>query len=75
MQQISLAELGVEEDPGTSWHPRADKEGARDAAGHLIDLDDDQVIEHGAKPEAAEQIDAGGPFEAEDSAHSPEGQV
>lgn len=74
-EKISLSELGVEEDPGTAWHPRVDKEGARNDAGHLVDLDDDAVMEHAAKPEAAEQIDASGPLAAEDSAHSPDGEV
>ena len=73
---ISLADLGIDEDPGTAWHPRADKAEARDADGHLLDLDDDQVAEHAAKPEATDQIDAGvEPLSAEDSALSPDGEV
>lgn len=73
---ISLADLGVDEDPGTAWHPRPDKTAARDASGDLLDLDDDQVAEHAAKPEAVDQLDAGvDPMSAEDSALSPNGEV
>lgn len=73
---ISLADIGIDEDPGTAWHPRADKTEARDADGLLLDLDDDQVAEHAAKPEAADQLDAGvEPMSAEDSAESPDGEV
>lgn len=73
---ISLADLGIDEDPGTAWHPRPDKTEARDADGLLLDLDDDAVTEHAAKPEAAEQIDAGAdPLSAEDSIFSPDGEV
>lgn len=74
-ERITLTELGIEEDPGTSWHPRPDKEGARDDAGHLVDLDDDAVMEHAAKPETADQVDASGPMAAEDSAETPDGVV
>lgn len=79
-ETITLAELGVDPanggDPGTAWHPRADKYGdAWDDDGRLVDLDDDQVLEHQAKPEAVEQVDAGLLLEAEDSEHSPDGQV
>lgn len=73
---ISLADLGVDEDPGTAWHPRADKAEARDAEGNLRDLDDDEVAEHAAKPEAVDQLDAGvDPLSAESSAYSPDGEV
>lgn len=72
---ISLADLGVDEDPGTAWHPRADKAEARDADGHLVDLDDATVEAHAAKPEAADQLDAGVLLSAEDSAHSAHGEV
>lgn len=72
---ISLAALGVDEDPGTAWHPRADKTEARDPDGNLVDLDDDQVAEHAAKPESADQLDAGLVLSAEDSAFSPDGEV
>lgn len=46
-----------------------------DADGLLLDLDDDAVLEHMAKPEAAEQPDAGLSLSAEDSAESPDGEV
>lgn len=73
---ISPADLGIDEDPGTAWHPRPDKTEARDADGLLLDLDDDAVAEHAAKPEAADQLDAGvEPMSAEDSALSPDGEV
>jgi hypothetical protein len=72
---ITLADLGVDEDPGTAWHPRADKAEARDADGRLLDLDDDAVTEHMAKPEAAEQPDAGRVLCAEDSILSADGEV
>lgn len=72
---ITLADLGVDEDPGTAWHPRADKAEAWDADGHLVDLDDDAVAEHEAKPEAAEQPDAGRALSAEDSVLSRDGEV
>jgi len=72
---ISLAELGIDDDPGTVWHPRADKAEARDDDGYLCDLDDDQVLEHQAKPEAADQPDAGVLLAAEDSETTPDGEV
>lgn len=72
---ISLAELGVDDDPGTAWHPRPDKTDARDADGHLLDLGDAQVAEHATKPEAADQVDAGQMLSAEDSAETPDGEV
>lgn len=74
---LTLREIGVDplDDPGTNWHPRPDKTDARDADGHLLDLDDDQVAEHAAKPEAAEQLDAGRVLGAEDSAHTADGEV
>lgn len=72
---IRLDELGIDEDPGTSWHPRPDKVEARDELGDLRDLDDDEAIEHQAKPEAAEQLDAGVVLAAEDSEHTPPGEV
>lgn len=73
---ITLADLGVDEDPGTAWHPRPDKTEARDDAGLLHDLDDDAVAEHLAKPETADQLDAGvEPMSAEDSAETPDGEV
>jgi hypothetical protein len=69
---LTLDELGVDDDPGTSWHPRADKYGdAWDADGRLVDLTDDQVDEHATKPEAAEQPDSGEVLAAEDSAETP----
>jgi hypothetical protein len=74
-EYMSLEELGVDEDPGTEWHPREDKAEARDSEGNLYDLDDNDVAEHERKPEAAEQIDAGQVLSAEDSAESPEGEV
>jgi hypothetical protein len=45
--RVSLDDLGVEQDPGTAWHPRT-----KDEADDLPDLDDEQVTEHLAKPEA-----------------------
>lgn len=72
---ITLADLGIDEDPGTAWHPRPDKTEARDADGLLLDLDDDQVAEHAAKPETVDQLDAGQILSAEDSALSPDGEV
>lgn len=82
MDTIRLADLPLEPDqaagdPGTDWHPRADKPGVRDDAGNLVDLDDDQVEEHLVKPEAIAQLDGGrtpAPA-AEDSAHSEPGTV
>lgn len=71
---LPLAALGVDRDPGTEWHPRT-KQGVRNAEGNLLDLDDDQVLDHQAKPEAADQPDAGVMLEAEDSQHSPRGVV
>lgn len=67
MNEVSLEELGIDDDPGTSWHPRADKEGVRDAEGLLLDLGEEEVDGHRTKPEAAEQPDAGEPMEAEDA--------
>jgi hypothetical protein len=65
-----LADLGVKSDPGTSWHPDA-KPGKYEAAtGHLPDLDDETVLEHQDKPEAASQRDAGKSLAAEDSGFS-----
>lgn len=86
--RVPLADLGLDpadpsHDPGTSWHPRPDKTEARDADGHLRDLDDDEVAEHGEKPEADEQHDGVRrrrrenrlPGAAEDSDHSKAGEV
>lgn len=56
-RHLSLAELGVHDDPGTSWHPRRSKTVTRDTAGNLRDLDDPAVHEHLVKPEADEQVD------------------
>lgn len=75
MTTVSLDELGIDEDPGTAWHPRPDKVEARDDAGDLLDLDDDEVVEHQTKPEAADQLDAGRCLSAEDSEHTPPGEV
>ena len=74
---VTLAELGIDpaDDAGTTWHPRADKAEAWTPSGLLRDLDDEQVREHRAKPEAADQIDAARPMAAEDSAETPEGVV
>ena len=80
---VPLAELGIDEDPGTSWHPHPRKAGARDDAGDLVDLDDDQVVEHTRKPEADEHYDGvlrrireGRELgAAEDSDHSEPGEV
>jgi hypothetical protein len=79
MAHIALNELdldpALDPDPGSSWHPRPDKTAARDADGDLVDLDDTAVAEHRAKPEAADQPDAGTPLEAESSSASADGQV
>lgn len=82
---IALADLGIDpaDDPGTNWHPRHDHPTARDTDGNLCDLDEDQVAEHAAKPEADEQYDGVRRRDrdsrelgaAEDSDHSPEGVV
>lgn len=58
---ITLADLGVDDDPGTDWHPRQDKTEARDSDGNLCDLTDAADAEH--------------PAAAEDSIHSPNGKV
>lgn len=73
MEQVSLADLGVDEDPGTAWHPRPDKTEARDAGGNLTDLSPEEQAMHLTKPE--EYPDSGSPLSAEDSTHSPEGEV
>jgi hypothetical protein len=67
MAELTLAELGVEDDPGTAWHPRG--------CTMLADLDDDEALEHQAKPEVSQQIDAGRLLGAEDSSESPEGEI
>lgn len=80
---VLLADLGITEDPGTNWHPRADKAEVRNADGDLVDLDDAQVSEHFSKPEADEQYDgvrrrlreARELGAAEDSDHSEPGEV
>ena len=80
---IDLADLDIEEDPGTNWHPRTDKTEVWDQSGRLVDLDEDQAAEHAAKPEADEQYDGvrhrarvGRELgSAEDSDHSPTGVV
>lgn len=57
--RITLAELGIDEqdDAGRSWHPRPDKTDVRDADGNLRDLNDREVEDHCAKPEADRQPD------------------
>lgn len=82
---MKLTDLGItpDQDPGTAWHPRADKPGVRDDDGLLVDLDDDQVAEHAEKPESDEQYDGARRRAredrelgaAEDSDHSEPGQV
>lgn len=73
---ITVAELGITEDPGTDWHPRPGHEEAWDEDGNLANLSEAQVAQHLDKPEAATQVDAGvPPMAAEDSAESPEDQV
>lgn len=82
-RHLSLAELGVVDDPGTSWHPRRDKTDVRDADGNLRDLDDPTVHAHIAKPESAEQVDGARrrqrenrpELAAEDSLESPAQEV
>lgn len=66
---ITIADLGLNGDPGRAWHPGQAK--FRDD-GTLPDLTDEQTAEHAAKPEAAE---AEGVLAAEDSVLSPEGEV
>lgn len=77
MDRLTLRDLDIDpaDDAGTSWHPRQDKAEAWDADGLLTDLDDDQVTEHAAKPEAADQVDAAAPRAAEDSADTREDVV
>lgn len=89
LEVIRLADLPDDPDahpgdPGTEWHPRADKTELRDADGNLRDLDDDEVADHFTKPEADEQPDGrqrrlrtarGRVLAAEDSRHTREGQV
>lgn len=70
---VNLADLGVDEDPGTAWHPRPDKANAFLDSGDLPDLNDREVAEHGTKPE--QYLDSGEAMSAEDSQHSPEGAV
>lgn len=80
---IHPAELDIEDDPGTNWHPRSDKDGAWGADGHLADLTEGQAAEHAEKPEADEQYDGvrrrareeREPGAAEDSDHSEPGKV
>jgi hypothetical protein len=73
---VSLADLGITEDPGTAWHPRPDKAEAWNPDGTLRDLDDDEVAAHRAKPEARGQVDAGvEPLSAEDSAETPHDHI
>ena len=67
MPTVSLHSLGLTTDPGTEWHPHY-------KAGDLPDLDDTAVTVHLAKPEHADEREAG-PLAAEDSALSPEGEV
>lgn len=55
------------EDPGRSWHPRY-------TSGDLPDLTDEDMKAHLAKPEYADERDAG-PLAAEDSAETPEDVV
>ena len=83
--RVPLADLGIDpaDDAGTRWHPRPDKTEARDADGHMLDLDDTEVAEHTEKPEADEQYDgvrrrrreARELGAAEDSDHSAPGAV
>jgi hypothetical protein len=76
MTEMSLEEIGVTKDPGTEWHPRSDKTEARDEDGLLLDLSDEEVDEHRAKPEAADQEDAQGePLSAEDWVETGSGAV
>lgn len=70
MDTVSLADLGVEEDPGSAWHPKAEK---FTPEGLLPDLSDVEVEEHLAKPET--YPDTGRVLSAEDSALTPEGQI
>lgn len=73
-------------DPGRDWHPHADSpEWASD--GTLRDLSSPEVYDHTNKPEGRVQLDGLGRLfasnpgalvplrSAEDSAHSPDGQV
>lgn len=71
--EVSLADLGVESDPGTEWHPRPNKANAFLDSGLLPDLNEREVEEHLAKPET--YPDTGKSLGAEDSQESPEGEI
>lgn len=73
MERLSLADLGVDEDPGCAWHPRPDKTEVWDSDGNLRDLNEAVQRMHLAKPE--QYPDSGEPLSAEDSVHSGEGEV
>jgi hypothetical protein len=70
---VPLSDLQVEHDPGTEWHPRADKANARLENGDLPDLNPRELAEHMLKPEVF--VDIGTPRAAEDSEESAEGEV
>lgn len=67
---VTPEQLGVDDAAGTGWHPS--KPDAYTEDGLLPDLDDDQVLEHQAKPEADDAEDI---LAAEDSALTPDGVV
>ena len=83
--KLSLAELGIDpaDDSGCTWHPRADKGSCRDGDGNLLDLSEDEVVEHMGLPEGDEQYDGmrrrmrenRDPGAAEDSDYSEPGVV
>ena len=72
-EQVSLASLDIDEDPGTDWHPRASKANAYHESGLLPDLNPRELVEHMKKPE--DYPDKGKILAAEDSALTPDGEV
>ena len=72
--RVSLRDLGVEEDPGTEWHPSGLLDEVRMLLGDLPDLDDNEVGEH-MRFKRRGFIDEERLLEAEDSTESPEGAV
>jgi hypothetical protein len=69
---VPLADLEIDDDPGTTWHPRADKPNARLENGDLPDLNHQELAEHMMKPEEFPDMQ---PVAAEDSEDSPEDEV
>ena len=70
MKSVNPADhFGILVDPGRAWHPDASK---FNNDGTLPDLDDDELAEHLAKPEA---LIAEGVLAAEDSKFSPPEEI